>query len=1034
MADDEAEAAFFQAQALNTDSQSPTVEQEGDNSDAESDDYDPSLALGDQYSASFPETQKPDPGPADAAPSDETEDSIPNPTAASDADVASDADAGQTSDSPAPSQNPSHAESSTPVPASAAEAQPKTRTIGGFEVDDDEDDEGDAEYEPPAVLGGEDVNAVPVTMSEDPNSGNAMQNTTPDVSSHQAEQAPASGPDVANSSYSPDPVHNIDPSSAPVQLQWAAQDLQSATMQNSTVPSSVPDSPASKGRLAHDRVGMLEDRIREDPRGDIPAWLELIAEHRGRSRLDSARDTYERFLKLFPMAADQWVAYASMESELNEFFRLEQIFNRTLLATPSVQLWSVYLDYIRRRNPLTTDASGEARKTISSAYDMAIQHVGMDKDSGNIWTDYIEFIRSGPGIVGGSGWQDQQKMDLLRKAYQRAIGVPTQAVNTLWKEYDQFEMNLNKLTGRKFLQEHSPSYMTARSSYTELQNITRDLIRTSLPPLPPVPGSEGDVEYSAQADIWKRWIAWEKEDPLVLKEEDPAAYKSRVVYFYKQALMALTFLPEMWFDAAEFSFLHDMEDAGTDFLKKGIDANPESCLLTFKRADRLEVTSDSEQDSAKRAAKVREPYDKLLDALYELINKARNQETQDVERIEAYFASQNVEPQPQNEDEDDPEAKEREAAKTAQIDAVRKTHSVQINIISKTVSFAWISLMRSMRRIQGKGKPGEMAGSRQIFAEARKRGRITSDVYIASALMEYHCYKDPAATKIFERGAKLFPEDEHFALEYLRHLLDINDTINARAVFETTVRKLTSNPENVHKAKPIFSFLHEYESRYGDLTQVINLETRMRELYPEDPSLEQFANRYSNSNFDPTSVQLILSPSQTKQKTHIPGISAESHGSPMARYMDTTLYSPKRPYPTDEYDEDSGRPRKFVRAESPMKSAQARRLDQPKRVQQLNGQGASYRPQGSPAPLPREVVNLLSILPSAAAYNITRLSPEKMIDLLRHVEIPSDISQIQIPQTAHGPGGGQNPYSGKLIIYLSHNNILAHTSSLGAYR
>lgn len=135
-----------------------------------------------------------------------------------------------------------------------------------------------------------------------------------------------------------------------------------------------------------------------------------------------------------------------MESELNELFRLEQIFNRTLLTIPSVHLWSVYLDYVRRRNPLSTDSSGQARKTISSAYDLAIQYVGMDKDSGNIWTDYIEFIRSGPGSVGGSGWQDQQKMDLLRKAYQRAISVPTQAVNTLWKEYDQFEMGLNKLT------------------------------------------------------------------------------------------------------------------------------------------------------------------------------------------------------------------------------------------------------------------------------------------------------------------------------------------------------------------------------------------------------------------------------------------------------------------------------------------------------------------------------------------------------------------------------------------------------------
>lgn len=108
----------------------------------------------------------------------------------------------------------------------------------------------------------------------------------------------------------------------------------------------------------------------------------------------------------------------------------------------------MYLDYVRRRNPLTTDTSGQARRTISSAYDLALQYVGMDKDSGNIWNDYVDFIRSGPGNVGGSGWQDQQKMDLLRKAYQKAIGVPTQAVNSLWKEYDQFEMGLNKLTVR----------------------------------------------------------------------------------------------------------------------------------------------------------------------------------------------------------------------------------------------------------------------------------------------------------------------------------------------------------------------------------------------------------------------------------------------------------------------------------------------------------------------------------------------------------------------------------------------------------
>lgn len=1016
MADDEAEQAFFQAQATDAGSEQQNAIEEPveANLDEEEEEFDPTNTLNDEQQTTEYDPQQD--GETTEGPSATPLDSL---------------------DAADPSQEPSHAElqTSTTVPSTAALAQPQTRTIGGFEVDDDDEDdkegeneeeqgqykgagneeeeEEEADYEPPAALGVDDTDAMPMTMSQDPSSGNAIQNISPDISSQPPVQGSASISDVANSSYSPAHVPNID-LSASAQAQWASQE---ASLQNSTVPTPVPDSPTAQGRLPYDRVGILQDRVDEDPRGDIAAWLELIAEHRSRNRLDSAREIYERFFKIFPTAADQWVAYATMESELNELFRLEQIFNRTLLTVRSVHLWSVYLDYVRRRNPLTTDTSGQARRVISSAYDLALQYVGMDKDSGNIWSDYIEFIRTGPGNVGGSGWQDQQKMDLLRKAYQRAICVPTQSVNALWKEYDQFEMGLNRLTGRKFLQEQSPSYMTARSSYTELQNITRDLIRTSLPRLPPVPGSEGDVEFAYQTDVWKRWIAWEKGDPLVLKDDDATAFKNRVVYVYKQALMALRFLPEIWFDAADFCYLNDMSNDGNDFLKQGIEANPESCLLAFKQGDRIEVTSDSEKDPSKRAIKVREPYDKLLEALYELINKARNQENQDVSRIEETFAKENPEHKSaQNNDDDDfqGEAKEKEAAKTAQIEAVRKAHSIQITTLSKTISFAWIALMRAMRRIQGKGKPGESAGSRQVFTEARKRGRITSDVYIASALMEYHCYKDPAATKIFERGAKLFPEDENFALEYLKHLIDINDIINARAVFETTVRRLASSPENVHKAKPIFAFLHEYESRYGDLVQVINLETRMRELYPEDPSLDQFSHRYITPTFDPISVRPILSPSQTQPKTSHPSVIPEMQNSSGSGQVDMSLNSPKRPYPGDDFDYDSDRPRKFVRAESPLKTAQGRRLDQQKRVQPLPGQVTShYKPQGSPAPLPREVVQLLSIIPHASAYNISRLSPEKMVDLIRRTEIPASTAQIPLPANARGLGavqGGANAY------------------------
>jgi len=336
--------------------------------------------------------------------------------------------------------------------------------------------------------------------------------------------------------------------------------------------------------------------------------------------------------------------------------------------------------------------------------------------------------------------------------------------------------------------------MTARSSNTALQNITRDLNRTSLPTLPPALGFEGDTEYVKQVEIWKRWIEWEKEDPLVLKDEDAAAYKARILYVYKQAAMALRFWPELWAEASDFCFANGLETEGTQFLTQGTTANPESCLLCFKSADRIEATTNNEEgeDSLRRRGDaVKEPYDKCLDALYALITQVKQRELQVITRIKESFVKEEVPSLggsgAEDEDEDvDASQESSEGLLNAQIEAIQAGNEAQVKLLSRTVSFVWIALMRAMRRTQGKGKPNDpIGGSRQVFTDARKRGRLTSDVYVASALIEYHCYKDAAATKIFERGIKLFPEDEQFALEYLKHLIAIND--------------ITSELNNVHE-------------------------------------------------------------------------------------------------------------------------------------------------------------------------------------------------------------------------------------------
>lgn len=315
-----------------------------------------------------------------------------------------------------------------------------------------------------------------------------------------------------------------------------------------------------------------------------------------------------------------------------------------------------------------------------------------------------------------------------------------------------------------------------------MQNMLQNLRRTTLPVLPPILGADGDVKYLEQLDIWKRWIQWEKDDPLVLQQDDVAAYRARIIFVYRQALMAMRYWPELWYDASEFCFANQMDAEGNDFLVQGLAANPESCLLAFKRADLIELSNineEGEEGTKRRAASVREIYDKHLDSLYDLLNKSKSREEQHLARVETSFAAEEAQPpngvkKGEDDDEDaaSKEETEQEKLKASQIASIKVSYAAQKQLLSRTISHAWVALMRSMRRIQGK------ASFRGVFGEARKRGRLTSDVYIAVALIEFHCYEPDTARKIFDRGLKLFQEDERFALAYIKHLVASNDHIS----------------------------------------------------------------------------------------------------------------------------------------------------------------------------------------------------------------------------------------------------------------
>jgi len=49
------------------------------------------------------------------------------------------------------------------------------------------------------------------------------------------------------------------------------------------------------------------------------------------------------------------------------------------------------LNYLSRR----VNTSPASREAVSKAYEFALSRIGQDKDSGDIWSDYIQFLKAG---------------------------------------------------------------------------------------------------------------------------------------------------------------------------------------------------------------------------------------------------------------------------------------------------------------------------------------------------------------------------------------------------------------------------------------------------------------------------------------------------------------------------------------------------------------------------------------------------------------------------------------------------------------
>ncbi|XP_050315851.1 protein suppressor of forked [Anthonomus grandis grandis] len=286
----------------------------------------------------------------------------------------------------------------------------------------------------------------------------------------------------------------------------------------------------------NEKLYRTQKQVEKNPY-DLEAWSILLREAQGK-HISEVRALYEHLITIFPSASRYWKVYIEHEIKARSFERVEKLFQRCLMKILNIELWKLYLSYVKE----TKASLPTYKEKMAQAYDFALDKIGMDIHSFSIWNDYVNFLK---GVEAVGSYAENQKIGAVRKVYQRGIITPMTGMETLWKDYIAFEQNINPIIAEKMSIERSRDYMNSRRAAKELEVQIRGINRNA-PSVPP----NGSPEEKKQVELWQKYIAWEKGNPL--RTEDTALHTKRVIFALEQCLLCLGHHPDIWYQAAQF--------------------------------------------------------------------------------------------------------------------------------------------------------------------------------------------------------------------------------------------------------------------------------------------------------------------------------------------------------------------------------------------------------------------------------------------------------------------------------------------------
>jgi hypothetical protein len=243
--------------------------------------------------------------------------------------------------------------------------------------------------------------------------------------------------------------------------------------------------------------------VSENP-WNASAWQILMEEaEAGRGGPDAdIVDIYKRFLDQFPRTASVWKSLTDRYLQKNEFQLADDAFKACLPRCRSVELWLSYIGTVKQKTVDKMSKFSEnypnAKKVLETAFEKALENVGLMVDSHPIWRAYLDFVKDWPEA---NAVDAGVKLSSLRGLYQRAVCVPTDELDAFWRDYETLETTKGEHLAEQLLPEFRAKYQHAKAVHRERRRLAAKIIFDRISTLP----SKSLTELQ-QLDLWNKLI------------------------------------------------------------------------------------------------------------------------------------------------------------------------------------------------------------------------------------------------------------------------------------------------------------------------------------------------------------------------------------------------------------------------------------------------------------------------------------------------------------------------------------------------